>query len=154
MTTDQLKPWVQRAHDAGLLVAAAGRLEADDFMRVASLAWISSKYGGDRVKRVPLERVSKRRSASLPSALCSGKPAATVVNCTSGGSACVKYLVDQRALSFGCLMSRGEIGGPATAANHAAMLSLVTAHSTSNGSCASSQRRGEDGNASTRSVPP
>ncbi|MEQ1758103.1 MAG: (5-formylfuran-3-yl)methyl phosphate synthase [Vicinamibacterales bacterium] len=37
MATDQLKPWVERAHDAGLLVAAAGRLEADDFVWVASL---------------------------------------------------------------------------------------------------------------------
>ncbi|HEX2310549.1 MAG TPA: (5-formylfuran-3-yl)methyl phosphate synthase, partial [Vicinamibacterales bacterium] len=66
--------WVERAHDAGLLVALAGKLAADDLAYVrdagADIAGVrGAACDGGRTGRVSAERVRRLR------ALCGAGPA-------------------------------------------------------------------------------
>lgn len=81
--------WVARAHDAGLLVALAGKLRAEDLAYVrdagADIAGVrGAACEGGRTGRVSAEKVRQLRSAASSSAIW---PAATIDGVTPRGSA-------------------------------------------------------------------
>ena len=80
---DALAAWVARAHDAGLLVALAGKLTADDLAFVrnagADIAGVrGAACDGGRAGRVGADRVRRLRALCGPEPEISGVPSRSV----------------------------------------------------------------------------